>query len=112
MRFLLMVIFIAILSAAAELILPWWSVAIVSFVVSVLFVQKEDKAFLIGFSGVGLCWLVVALIRDFANDHILSNRMAMLLKLPGHGMLITLTVLIGALVGGFASWAGAYMKPR
>ena len=112
MRFFLAVLLIALLSSIIEFILPWWSVAIVAFAVSLIFSQPGDKSFLMGFAGVGLCWLIFAFTRDMLNDHILATRMATLFKLPGHGLFILLTVLIGGLVGGLSSWAGALMKPR
>ena len=112
MRFLLSVILIAIFSALAEFILPWWSVAIVAFLISLFVVQKSDKAFLMGFLGVGLCWLTAALLHDIANDHILSARMAVLFKLPNYSMFIGVTVFLGGLIGGLAAWAGALMRPK
>ena len=89
--------------------MSWWSVAVVSFIVSVIIRQKQGRAFLSGFAGVGIFWLVAALMRDGANDHILSTRMAALFHLPNYGLFIGVTVLIGALVGGLSAWAGALM---
>jgi hypothetical protein len=112
MRFLLSVLLIALLSGLLELILPWWSVALVSFAVSLIVAQRPSKAFLMGFAGVGLCWLVIALLHDQANDHILSVRMAQLFKLPNYGLFILVTVVVGGLVGGMSSWAGALIKRK
>lgn len=110
MRFLLGILSIAILSAIAEFLLPWWSVAAIAFLISLTQNQKGGRAFLMGFLGVGLCWLSVALYRDIANEHILSTRMAALFTLPGKGMFIIITVIVGALVGGLSSWAGVLIK--
>lgn len=111
-RFLLAVVVIAVLSAGVEFILPWWSVAIVAFLVSLIIPQRPGKAFLMGFSGVGLCWLVVAMTRDICNDHILSTKMAALFKLPTYDMFLVVTVIVGGLVGGLAGWAGALVKAK
>ncbi|MCW3124015.1 MAG: hypothetical protein JWQ38_3507 [Flavipsychrobacter sp.] len=111
MKFILQIILIAILSAAVEFILPWWSVAVVAFIVTLVMGGKGGRGFLAGFLGVGLCWLVVALCHDVANEHILSARMAVLFKLPNYGMFMVVTVFIGGLIGGLAGWAGALLKP-
>ena len=112
MRFLLSVILIALLAAGAEYFMPWWSVAVVCFIVSLLIKQRAGRAFLAGFCGIALMWLVIALIHDIANDHILSTRMAALFHLPNYGLFIVVTVLIGGLVGGLSAWAGALLRAR
>ena len=112
MRFFLLVILIAILSASVEHFLPWWSVAVVAFVVAVFAKQRPGRAFLGGFCGIGLCWLVAALLHDISNEHILSTRMAALFHLPNYALFIAVTVFIGGLVGGLSAWAGALIRPR
>jgi hypothetical protein len=112
MKFFLGVILIAVLSAVAEYFLPWWSMAVVCFVVSLLMGLKGGKSFLMGFSCVALCWLTFALIHDIPNEHILSTRMAKVFGLPNYGLFILVTVVVGGLIGGLASWAGALLKMR
>ena len=112
MRFLLSVILIILLSALAEYFLPWWSVAVVAFLVSAFIAQKPGKAFLAGFSGIAIFWLLACLVKDMANDHILSTRMAALFHLPNYGLFIVVTVFIGGLVGGLAAWSGALLRPK
>ena len=112
MRFLLSVILIALLSAAAEYYCPWWMVAIAAFVVSAFIRQKPGAAFLAGFSGIGLFWLTACVIHDCANGHILSTRMAALFHLPNYSLFIAVTVLVGGLVGGLSAWAGALVRPK
>lgn len=112
MKFLLSVILIALLSAGAELLLPWWSCAMVCFIVALFVRQGGGRAFLMGFCGVGLLWLVAAMMHDVANAHILSTRMAALLKLPNYGLFIVVTVFVGALLGGLAGLSGALLRPK
>lgn len=109
MKFLLSVILIAALSAIAAFFLPWWSVAVVAFLVALV---TGGRGFLTGFVGVGLCWLLVALFRDIPNEHILSDRMAVLFHLPNHILFVAVTALVGGLIGGLAAWAGASLKPQ
>ncbi len=112
MKFLLSVILIALLSAGAEVLMPWWAIAIVAFLVSLFIEQKAGKSFLAGFLGIVIFWLVAALVHDGANDHILSTKMAVLFHLPNYGMFICVTALIGGLVGGLSAWAGAFIRPH
>jgi len=110
MRFWLFVLLIALLAAVAEQFLPWWSVAVVAFVVSAFANPKPGRAFRAGFCGIGLCWLVAALLHDIANEHILSTRMAALFHLPNYALFIVVTVFVGGLVGGLSAWAGALIR--
>jgi hypothetical protein len=102
---------IAMLAALAESLLPWWSCAVVSFLVSLLMRQGGGRSFFMGFLGVGLLWFIAAMLHDMGNEHILSTRMATLFKLPGHGLFLLVTVMVGALIGGLAAWAGALLSP-
>ncbi len=110
MRFLLSVILIGLLSAVAEAFLPWWSVAVVSFLVAVLMGGKGGWAFLMGFLGISLFWLAAVLLQDLPNEHILSNRMAVLFHLPDYKLFIAVTVFVGGLIGGLSAWAGALLR--
>jgi len=110
MKFFLTVLFIAILSAAGEHFFPWWVIGVVSFVVSLLAALRPGKAFLAGFLGVGIFWLIAALMQDVPNEHILSTRMAALFHLPNYGLFIAVTVFIGGLVGGLSAWAEAVIR--
>ncbi len=112
MRFLYSVFIVAVLSAAAAYFLPWWSVAVVCFLAAMFMKQSGGRAFLMGFCGVGLQWLTIALLSDVANDHILSSRMASLFHLPSYVLFIAVTVFIGGLVGGLAALAGALLSPK
>ncbi len=110
MRFIISILLIAVLAAFAEHFFAWWSVAVVCFLVTLIAGLKPGKAFLAGFFGIGICWLVAALCHDIANDHILSQRMAELFKLPNYILFILVTVLIGSLVGGLAGWSGGLVR--
>ena len=108
--FLLGVVLIIVLSAAAEYFFPWWTVAVVAFVVSIVMGYRPGKGFLTGFFGVLTLWLLISLIKDFSNEHILSTRMAELFSLPFGILFIIVASLIGGLVGGLAGWSGALLR--
>jgi hypothetical protein len=101
MRFLYSILIVAVLSAVAEYFLPWWSMAVVCFLVAIFMKWSGRKSFLMGFCGVGMLWLILALLRDVALFH-----------LPNYGLFILVTVIIGGLVGGLAAWAGALLSPK
>ena len=113
MRFLLATLLTALLSFIAGLYLPWWSIAIIAFLVALFMRQFIGRSFLSGFLGIFLLWFIVALWIDIKNEHILSQKIAQVFPLGGSSvLLILITALIGALVGGFAAMSGASLLPR
>lgn len=110
MRFFVSFVIMALLAALAETFWVWWSVAIVAFVVEIIVNHKPAKAFWAGFLGIALLWLVMALVHDIPNQHILSARMAPLFHMPHYSLFILVTVLIGGLVGGLGAWCGSAIR--
>ena len=111
MKFLTAIILTALFSFIAGLYLSWWSLAIIAFVVAVLIHQRPIKAFFSGFLGLFLLWGGLAFWIDIKNDHILSKRVAELMKLGQSSFAIILvTAIIGALVAGFAALSGSYLR--
>lgn len=105
---------IAVLSFLLTLFLPWYGVAIAAFITGLALSNKPGNNFLSGFAGVGIFWFLYALILDIRNDHILSARIALLfsenLKTDISGMLLLLvTTLLGALIGGLSCMCGAML---
>jgi cell division protein FtsX len=91
--------------------LPWWSFAVTNLLIAVAIQQKPWVSFLTGALGVGAIWAGLATGIDMANNHILSSKVAMILPLHGsYVLLIVITAIIGALVGGLASLTGSYMR--
>lgn len=112
MRFILAVLLTACLCFIAGLYTPWWSIAVVSFLVALLIKQRYGIAFLAGFAGVFLCWGLLAFWIDLKNNHILSEKIARIIPLGGSSVLLILvTALVGALVGGFAAMSGSSLRP-
>ena len=93
--------------------LPWWSFVITSLIVSVAIHQRAGKAFLAGFLGLFLLWAGMALVKDAANEHILSTKVAQVLPLGGsYLVLILVTGVVGGLVSGLAALTGSYLRRR
>lgn len=110
MRVLISILLIALLSVFAEEHWAWWSITIVAFALPLLLNLKPAAAFLAGFAGVGLFWAVTAIVKDNANHHILSQKMAALFHLPNYILFVLVTVLIGSLVGGLSGLTGSYVR--
>lgn len=108
MRFILSVLLIAVLSFIAGIYLPWWSIAIISFLVALLLNQSLGKSFLAGFLGIFLLWSIIAVWIDLKNQSILSLKVAELFPLAGSNILLILvTALVGSTVAGFAALSGS-----
>jgi hypothetical protein len=113
MKIFITILLSALLAYAAGIYgnLPWWSFAVTNLIVAVLIPQKPLVAFLTGAAGVGLLWMVLAILLDQGNDHILSTKVATILPLKGsYILLIVITSIVGGLVGGLASLTGSYMR--
>ncbi|TDX02260.1 hypothetical protein [Dinghuibacter silviterrae] len=110
MKFLISFILILLLSLGAQIYLPFWSVAIVAFVVSALIPQTPWKALLCGFAAVFVLWAGLALYLDEANDHLLANRISLLvLKMSSPLLLIAVTGFVGGLVGAMGALSGSFL---
>jgi hypothetical protein len=111
MKFIISLILIALLSVAACLYLPWWSIAIVAFAVAALIPQHPGKSFLTGFIAIFLLWASLAWFISSNNNHLLAHKVSMvILKMDSPLVLILATALIGALVAGFAALSGSYLR--
>ena len=110
-KYIVSILLTALLSFVCGLYLPWWSIAVAAFAVSLLIRQRPLASFLSGFLGVFLLWEIVVWWIDIRNNSILSQKIALVLPLGGSTMLlIFLTSLIGAVVAGFAALAGCYLR--
>lgn len=108
---MIQLVLIMLLSALAQLILPWWSIAVVAFGVCVWRSTGGAQAFLTGFLGVALVWLVYALLIHTRTDGIFTGRMGMLLFKSGSAALpLLVTVILGGLVGGLAGLTGFFVR--
>lgn len=111
MKILVAIILTALLSFVLGLYLPWWSVAIAAFVSVLLIPLRSSRAFLAGFLGVFILWFLLALWIDVKNQGTLSRKVAEIFPLAGSSFLIILvTAVIGAVIGGFAALSGSYLR--
>lgn len=111
-RFLLAVMIMGICTyiAGGLLSLPWWLMALICFIVAINFKMPGGASFLAGFTAIFLLWLIVALIKDTANEQILSTRMAQLFHLNNPYLFMFAAALAGGIIGGLSAWSGALMQ--
>jgi hypothetical protein len=115
MKIITAILLTALLAYAAGLytVLPWWSFVVTSLVIAMAIHQRPGKAFLSGFLGLFLLWTILAFIKDSANEHILSAKVAQVLPLGGSSIvLILVTGIVGGLVSGLAALTGSYIRKR
>ncbi len=111
MRFLVAVIFTAILAFIVGLWLDWWSIALAAFIVGLMVFQSAGKAFAGGFLGVFIFWGALSWWIDSENKGILAKKIAAILPLSGNPVLLILvTALLGALVAGVAAISGSFLR--
>ncbi|WP_426058572.1 hypothetical protein [Hymenobacter sp. B1770] len=107
----LLLLLILVLSSAVQLDLPWWSLAVVSFVVGFTMAPSGPAAFGAGFGGAGLSWLLPAAWLSYQNNGLLAHRVAQLLPLGGSPVaLVVLTGVVAGLVGGLAALSGTWLR--
>ena len=111
MRFILATLLTASLSFIAGLYAPWWSIAIIPFLVALLIKQRYGIAFISGFLGIFLLWGGLAFWIDVKNNGVLSQKIAELFSLGGSSILLILvTGFVGGLIGGFSAMSGSSLR--
>ncbi len=111
MKFIISVFLTALLGYAAGFYLPWWGIAITSFLVAALLQQSPGRSFLAGFLGILFLWAGLASYLDAKNQHLLSKRIAQLLfQSDSYFLLLLVTGVIGGLVSGLAALSGSFLR--
>jgi hypothetical protein len=110
-KFLVNTLLIALLCFAGGLFFPNWIIAPIAFVVSLLIPLRPLPAFLSGFIALFLLWGGLALGANVENEGILATKIAWLLPLSGSPhLLILVTALVGALLGGGGSLTASFLR--
>jgi hypothetical protein len=111
MKFTVSLIVTAIISFAACLFLPWWSIAIAACIVAVAIPQKPSKAFAAASLALFLLWGGLSFFISASNGHIMAHKISqMILTIDNPILLVTATAIIGSLVAGFGALAGSYLR--
>ena len=112
MKFIISIILIILLSFCACLFFPWWSIAVVAFLVAALIPQTPLVSFFTGFIALFLLWGILSFWISTNNNHILAHRVSLLIfNMDNPFLLIIASAFIGALVGGLGGLTGGYIWP-
>ena len=102
---------VLLLASLAQLVLPWWSLAVVPFGVGLAFHSSGRAAFWVGFVGASLSWLLPAAWLAYQNEGLLAHCVAQLLPLGGSAVALVLVAgVVAGLAGGLAALAGAWLR--
>jgi hypothetical protein len=92
---------------------PWWSIAVVAFLITLVVPQRPAAAFFTAFVSIFVFWFSLAFFQDLTNDHILSSRISELfLQVQSPLAIAAVSGLIGGLVAGMAALSAAFLRYR
>lgn len=109
---MLLTVLILILAFILNLFLPWWSIAIPGLVLGYQFNKSAWASFGWGFLALFLLWGGQALYIHFANDGILSTRIAEMLGVGSPYLVILITGVLGGSVSGIATLSGTLFNKK
>lgn len=112
MKVIISIMLIAVLSYLCGLLLPWWTIAVVAFVVAYFMKLRPIQAFASGFVAIFLLWFILSFTMSAANEHALATSMAgVIFKGSSPYLLIIVSALTGGIVAGLAAITAAYLNP-
>lgn len=99
-----------VFSAVLQFFLPWWVCGPLCFVMAMGWYMSPRQSFLLcGFSQ-ALLWAILIIYTDLQNNSILSQRLAKMVGMPNHILLIAGILLASFLLNGLAGLAGALVR--
>jgi hypothetical protein len=101
---------IIILSVVLQIFAPWWTIAVVPFIILVWLPASSSGAFWTGFGGIALPWLAYGYYLHFISEGSMSDRVAAIFSLPNGILILVVTTLAGGLVGGLAGLSGHFVR--
>ena len=111
MKLIVSIILIMLLSFTACLYFPWWSIAIVAFIVTAIIPQSALMSFISGFFSILILWGALSFWISNNNRHILAHKVSLvILKVDNPYLLMLASALVGALVAGSAALAGSHLR--
>lgn len=93
-----------------NLFLPWWSALIPALFFGAWLIHSSLRGFVIGFTAGGAAWFLHAFYIHFANEGILSTRIAELLSVGSPVLVLCITFIIGGLIAGLGTLLGVQLK--
>ena len=111
MRFFLLLLLTAVATYFAALLLPWWAPMFMGLLLACLIpLRKNFSSFWATALGTAMSWLLIIVMTDVANEHILSKKMAALFNLPSYTLMILVSILVGFITGGLGGLMGNTLR--
>lgn len=109
---MILTLLILITAFILNLFLPWWSIVLPGLIFGYQFNKSGWSSFGWGFLALFLLWGGQALYIHFANDGILSTRIAEMLGVGSPYLVILITGVLGGLVSGLAALTGTLFNKK
>lgn len=87
----------------------WWWIIIVPLVYAFFRAQSRGAAFRMGSFGAGILWFVVGLYQLLTASDLVARRVAEMMGLGNPWIVLLMTIVVGALTGGFAASTGYHL---
>jgi len=110
MRFILLLLVLAIATVLLNPFLQFWMMMIMIAIVSALSKVKPMAAFFAGGLGMGLVWLAMSMYLMMSTGSPLADRMGELMGIGNGIMLAGITSILGFLLGGFSALSGSTFR--
>lgn len=101
---------IFIVTAILQVFTPWWTIALIPFLVMIWRPETSINAFITGFFAIALLWFCYGLYSHMSTDGIMSNRIAEIFSLPNGILLLIITTIVGGIVGGVSGLSGYFVR--
>ncbi|WP_337044639.1 hypothetical protein [Emticicia sp. 17c] len=111
-------ILILVISAVAQLFLPWWVIAPVAFIIAMWQAKSPKAAYLAGAGAIATLWIAYAACLNISSGGIMLERIGglfseslkFLKSIPYSISFFFIMALIGSQVAGFSALAGYHFR--
>ncbi|SEJ12407.1 hypothetical protein SAMN04487995_3341 [Dyadobacter koreensis] len=101
---------IFIVTAILQLFAPWWTVALIPFLIMLWRPLTPLHAFVTGFLAIALLWFFYGLYLHTSTTGAMSNRIAEIFSLPNGILLLVVTTIVGGIIGGLSGLSGYFLR--
>jgi len=107
---LMLYLLTTVLLFLASFFAPWWSFAPVCFLMCFLLTKRNGHAFWSSFLATFTVWSLLIIYYLLSTHHLLADRMAKMLGLPGYLILALVSAATGALAAGLSGLCGWQLR--
>lgn len=103
-------ILIFIVTAVLQFFTPWWTIALVPFLITLWLPASLVRSFSVSFTAIALLWFIYGLYLHINSEGAMSNRIAEIFSLPNGILLLIVTTVVGGLIAGFSGLSGSLVR--